>query len=170
MIQKSLTGTAWKFGAEIDTGQIIPGKYIPLTDPMELASHVFEGIRPDFRSCIHHGDIIVAERNFGCGSSREHAPKAIRFAGISAVIADSFARIFYRNSLNLGLLSIAIPGISKKIAEGDQVEILPLEGVVKNLTTQEKFTFEPYEPFILEMIEHGGIIEHTKFLLNSVKL
>lgn len=159
-------GTVWKFGAECDTGQIIPGKYVPLTDPVELASHVFEGIRPDFRSQISPGDIIVAERNFGCGSSREHAPKAIRYAGISAVVADSFARIFFRNALNLGLLPIAIPGISAHVAEGDKLEIRPSEGLVRNLTTEKDFHFEPYEPFIVEMLQRGGIIAHTKHLLN----
>lgn len=165
MIQSIICGSAWKFGAECDTGQIIPGKYIPLTDPVELASHVFEGIRPEFRKQIKQGDIIVAERNFGCGSSREHAPKAIRYAGISAVVADSFARIFYRNALNLGLLPIAIPGISAQVTEGDQLEIKPLEGTVRNVTTKREFHFTPYEPFIMEMIKHGGIIEYTKFQL-----
>ena len=158
MIQTVLRGSTWKFGAECDTGQIIPGKYIPLTDPVELASHVFEGIRPEFRQQVKPGDIIVAERNFGCGSSREHAPKAIRFAGISAVVADSFARIFYRNALNLGLLPIAIPGISAQVSEGDELEIRPLDGLVRNISTGKEYSFSPYEPFIMEMISHGGII------------
>ncbi len=167
-MRDSIQGRAWKFGNGVSTDSIAPGRLIDLrADPPEYAKHVLEDARPEFVKNVKKDDFIVAGRNFGCGSSREHAPKAIRFAGISAVIADSFARIFYRNALNLGLLPIAIPGISQKIAEGEQIEILPLEGIVKNLTKQEEFTFEPYEPFILEMIEHGGIIEYTKFLLNT---
>ena len=162
MMQSVLRGSVWKFGAECDTGQIIPGQYIPLVDPAELAAHVFEGIRPGFRQQVKPGDIIVAERNFGCGSSREHAPKALRFAGISAVVADSFARIFYRNALNLGLLPIAIPGVSAQISEGDKLEIRPLEGVVCDLSTGREFHFTPYDPFIMDMINQGGIISYTK--------
>ena len=161
-----MRGRAWLFGEECDTGQIIPGKYIPLTDPDELATHVFEGIRPTFLKEMQKGDFIVAGRNFGCGSSREHAPKAIYHAGIRAVIADSFARIFYRNSLNLGLLPVIIPGISSHVKEGDILELDLRKGNLMDITSGERFSFEPYEPFIIEILEAGGIVPYTKKMLH----
>lgn len=164
MIEKIISKRIWKFGDEVDTGQIVPGKYVPLTDPEELAGHAFEAIRPEFVKEVKKEDIIIAGRNFGCGSSREHAPKAIKYSGVVAVLADSFARIFYRNSLNLGLLVIPIPNISNGFSEEDKAEIDMVQGIVRNLNTQAEYSFFPYEDFIIEMIDSGGIINYSKIL------
>ena len=161
MLTGPLRGKVWKFGEEIDTGQIMPGRYVPLTDPQELAGHVFEDVAPEFAKGVRQGDIIVAGRNFGCGSSREHAPKGIRGVGVAAVVADSFARIFFRNALNLGLPAIPIPGISKAVNAGDTLEIDLVRGVVKNIVSGEPFSFPPYDAFIMDMIREGGIINYT---------
>lgn len=160
--EKPFSGQAWLFGDEIDTGQIVPGQYVPLSDPKEIAEHLFEDVRPSFRTEMAQGDIVVAGRNFGCGSSREHAPKALRGSGVSAVLADSFARIFYRNSLNLGLAVIPIPGIRSEIEEGDEIEIDMTGGLVVNKTRNLTYHFTPYEPFVVEMISAGGVIPYTK--------
>jgi len=161
MLASPLRGKVWKFGEEIDTGQIMPGRYVLLTEPQELAEHVFEDVAPEFAKNVQHGDIIVAGRNFGCGSSREHAPKGIRGVGVAAVVADSFARIFFRNALNLGLLAIPIPGIGKAVNEGDTLEIDLERGIVKNIASGEPFSFTPYDAFIMDMIREGGIINYT---------
>ena len=161
MVSLKLHGNVWKFGEEIDTGQIIPGRYVPLTDPEQLAKHVFEDVAPEFTANIQQGDIIVAGRNFGCGSSREHAPKGLIGAGISAVVADSFARIFYRNSLNLGLFVIEIPGISAATEEGDIFDIDMEKGKLSNLSKGLKYSFSPYEDFIMDIIKEGGVMKYT---------
>jgi 3-isopropylmalate/(R)-2-methylmalate dehydratase small subunit len=172
MISKKLTGKAWKFGEEIDTGQIIPGRYVPLTDPEELALHVFEDVAPDFRSKVQRGDMIVAGRNFGCGSSREHAPKGLRGAGITAIVADSFARIFFRNCINLGLIAISIPDISNATDEGDVIEVDLNTSTLKNMTKSQEFSFPPYDDFIQEIIAEGGIINYTwkKYQAENMKM
>lgn len=161
MVSLKLHGKVWKFGEEIDTGQIIPGRYVPLTDPEELAKHVFEDVAPEFATKIQQGDIIVAGRNFGCGSSREHAPKGLLGVGISAVVADSFARIFYRNSLNLGLFVIEIPGISAATEEGDIFDIDMQRGTLRNLSQALEYSFPLYDDFIMDIIKEGGIIQFT---------
>ncbi len=158
-------GRCWTFGVEIDTGQIVPGSYVPLSDPAEIAPHMFEDVRPGLVDQVEVGDIIVAGRNFGCGSSREHAPKAIRGNGIAAVVADSFARIFYRNALNLGLLAIPVPGIRDQTDEGDIIRVDVRGGKVMNVTKGLEFEFTPYDDFVMEMIEAGGIIPYTKMKL-----
>jgi 3-isopropylmalate/(R)-2-methylmalate dehydratase small subunit len=163
--EKPFVGNAWLFGDEIDTGQIVPGQYVPLSDPVEIAEHLFEDVRPGFRKELATGDIVVAGRNFGCGSSREHAPKALRGSGVGAVLADSFARIFYRNALNLGLAVIPIPGIRAATREGDRLEIDMRAGSVRNLTQGTDFSFVPYEDFVVEMINAGGVIPYTKMKL-----
>ena len=162
-----ITGKVWKFGDNCDTGQIIPGRYVPLSDPYELASHLFEDVAPDFRAKITPGDIIVAGKNFGAGSSREHAPKSIKFSGIAAVVADSFARIFYRNALNIGLPVIPIPEIEKETEVGDVLQIDIYSGRIKNMTNHTEYAFEPYDPFIVEMLEAGGIVQQTIHMLKS---
>jgi 3-isopropylmalate/(R)-2-methylmalate dehydratase small subunit len=140
---------------------------VPLTDTAELASHVFEVVRPALVKEVQNGDIIVAGRNFGCGSSREHAPKAIRHSGVAAVLADCFARIFYRKAINVGLLVVQIPGISKDFTEQDRAEIDMKKGIVRNAATQAEYTFQPYDDFIVEMIDSGCIIDCAKKLLSG---
>ena len=152
------TGKAWKFGADIDTDAIIPARYLNTSDPVELAKHCMEDADPEFMNKMSPGDIIVADRNFGCGSSREHAPIAIKVAGISCVIAPSFARIFYRNSFNMGLPIFESPEAANAISTGDEVEIDPSTGVIRNHSTGDEFNAEPYPPFMMELIEAGGLI------------
>ena len=132
-------GIVFKFGDNVDTDVIIPARYLNSSDPAELATHCMEDIDKDFIKNVKKGDIIVAEKNFGCGSSREHAPIAIKAAGVSCVIAETFARIFYRNAINIGLPIIECPEASRKISNGDEVEIDFNTGVIKDLTTGESF-------------------------------
>ncbi|MBI5050880.1 MAG: 3-isopropylmalate dehydratase small subunit [Nitrospirae bacterium] len=157
-----LKGRAWKFGDNIDTDAIIPARYLNTSDPKELARHVMEDADKDFHSKINAGDIIVAGANFGCGSSREHAPIAIKAAGIQAVIARSFARIFYRNAFNIGLPIFESEEASEKIMEGDEIEIDAGRGVIKNVAKKEEYTTKPIPPFMQELISAGGLIEWTK--------
>jgi len=155
-------GKVWRFGNGIDTDAIIPARYLNTSDPGELARHVMEDADKDFPVKIQAGDIIVAGKNFGCGSSREHAPIAIKAAGIQAVIAKSFARIFYRNSFNIGLPIFESEEASEKIKEGEIIEIDADKGIIKNLATGEQYTANPIPPFMQELIEAGGLIEWTK--------
>ena len=165
----TLRGKAHKFGAHIDTDQIIPAKYLVTTDPVELGSHLMETNDPDFATKVSQGDIIVADINFGCGSSREHAPIAIRGAGVSAVIAKSFARIFFRNSINLGLPVLECPEAVDAIEQGDEIEIDLQAGKIRDLTTEEVWVATPYEPFMMEIINAGGLVEYTKRKLAAQK-
>jgi 3-isopropylmalate/(R)-2-methylmalate dehydratase small subunit len=164
-----LKGKVHKFGAHIDTDQIIPAKYLVTTDPVELGSHVMENNDPDFPSKVSQGDIMVADINFGCGSSREHAPIAIRGAGVSAVIAKSFARIFFRNAINLGLPVLECPEAVDAIEAGDEVEIDLSTGKIRDLTTEEVFVAKPYEAFMMDIINAGGLVEYTKRKLAAQK-
>jgi 3-isopropylmalate/(R)-2-methylmalate dehydratase small subunit len=157
-----LKGKVWKFGDNIDTDAIIPARYLNTSDPDELAKHVMEDADKDFPTKVKKGDLIVAESNFGCGSSREHAPIAIKAAGIQAVVAKSFARIFYRNSFNIGLPIFESDEASEKIAEGDEIEVDADKGTIKNLTKNEEYTAKPIPPFMQELIAAGGLIEWTK--------
>ncbi len=152
-----ISGRVWKFGDNIDTDVIIPGKYLRSTDMSVFASHVLEGIDPDFSKKVQKGDIIVAGRNFGCGSSREQAPLALKHAGISCVVAESFARIFFRNAINIGL-----PIIEAKIdcEEGDVIEIDPVKGLVKNKDRAYPATKLP--DFLRQILSDGGLVEHRK--------
>ena len=159
----SLRGHAHKFGAHIDTDQIIPAKYLVTTDPQELGAHCMENSdQPDFVQKVQPGDIIVADINFGCGSSREHAPISLRGCGVSAVIAKSFARIFFRNSINLGLPVLECPEAVDAIEAGDEVEVDLSTGKIVDLTTEEVFVAKPYEAFMMEIINAGGLVEYTK--------
>ena len=155
-------GKAWKFGADIDTDQIIPARYLNTSDPKELAKHCMEDADPQFINKIKPGDIIVADKNFGCGSSREHAPIAIKAAGISCVIAKSFARIFYRNSFNMGLPILECPDAVAATQEGDEVEVNMSTGEIVNLTKNKRFRSQPIPPFMQELINTGGLMEWVK--------
>ena len=157
-----LKGKVWKFGNDIDTDAIIPARYLNTSDPAELASHLMEDADREFPHKVKPGDIIVAGKNFGCGSSREHAPIAIKAAGMQAVIAKSFARIFYRNSFNIGLPIFESVEASEKIKEGDIIEVDADKGIIKNLTTGEQYTAKPIPSFMQELIAAGGLIEWTK--------
>lgn len=157
-----LKGNAHRFGADIDTDAIIPARYLNTSDPMELAKYCMEDADPEFVKNVVRGDVIVADKNFGCGSSREHAPIAIKAAGISCVIAKSFARIFYRNSFNMGLPILESVEAADGISQGDELDIDTDSGVIKNLTTGKSFNAQPIPPFMQELIEAGGLIEYVK--------
>ena len=157
-----MRGRAFLFGNDIDTDAIIPARYLNTSDPEILKNHVMEDADPEFPSKIRPGDIIVAGKNFGCGSSREHAPIAIKAAGISCVIAESFARIFLRNSFNMGLPILISIEASRDIKEGDLLEINPDEAVISNLTTGKKYSSNRLPDFIKELVADGGLIEHIK--------
>lgn len=157
-----LQGRVWKFGNDVDTDAIIPARYLNTSDPDELAKHVMEDADRDFPQKVKRGDILVAGKNFGCGSSREHAPIAIKAAGIHAVIAKSFARIFYRNAFNIGLPIFESSGASEKIREGDEIEVDADRGIIRNRTTNETYDANPIPPFMQELIAAGGLVEWTK--------
>jgi 3-isopropylmalate/(R)-2-methylmalate dehydratase small subunit len=155
-------GRAWKFGDDINTDEIIPARYLSITDPAKLAGHVMEDADPEFPSKVQQGDIIVAGKNFGCGSSREHAPVAIKASGVACVIAKSFARIFFRNSFNMGLLILESPTAVEGTREGDRLEIDPDNGIIRNATTGESFNVGSIPPFMKELLQNGGLIAHIK--------
>lgn len=153
-------GNVFKYGNDVNTDVIIPARYLNTTSEQELASHCMEDIDPTFVKNVRPGDIMVAEDNFGCGSSREHAPIAIKASGISLVIANSFARIFYRNSINIGLPILECPEAVKNIKAGDIVSCDLAEGIITNETTGKSFKAEPFPPFIREIISDGGLMPH----------
>ena len=154
-------GKVWKFGDNIDTDLIIAARYLNTSDAKVLASHVMEDASPGFAGRIKDGDIMVGGENFGCGSSREHAPIAIKHSGISAVIAKSYARIFYRNAFNTGLPIFEIAEVDD-IDEGNFIEIDMSGGKIKNLTKNREYHFSPIPPFMMELIESGGLIKYAK--------
>ena len=156
-----MKGKCWKFGADINTDLIIPGRYLNTTDPKELAKHCMEDADPEFASKVSEGDIIIADKNFGCGSSREHAPIAIKAAGVSCVIAKSFARIFYRNAFNLGLPVIVSPEAFDATDENDTLEVNTQKGSITNLTKDMVFQGEPIPPFMQEIIDHGELMGYV---------
>jgi len=156
-----LKGRVWRFGSNIDTDTIIPARYLNTSDPRELASHCMEEVEPRFSEKVKKGDVIVAERNFGCGSSREHAPIAIKAVGISCVVAKSFARIFYRNCFNMGLPILESAEAWEGIKEGDEIEIDLQKGEISNLTLDRKYQARPIPPFMQELIEDGGLMKHV---------
>lgn len=164
-----LKGKAWKFGDDIDTDVIIPARYLSSSEPAELARHCMEDADPGFARKVRAGDIIVARKNFGCGSSREHAPISIKAAGISCVIADSFARIFYRNSINIGLPILECPEAAENISPGDQVSVDLTQGLIINETTGEKFYAAPFPGFMQEIIDAGGLINYVRERLAGEK-
>ena len=162
-------GTAHRYGRDIDTDVIIPARYLNSSEPEWLAQHCLEDLDADFVKKVKKGDIIVAEENFGCGSSREHAPIAIKAAGVDAVIAKSFARIFYRNSINIGLPIMECPAAVDAIKAGDEVAVDADKGVITDLTTGESFQVEPFPPFIAQIVAEGGLVNRTRRILAEKK-
>ena len=157
-MKKQLSGNAFVFGKNIDTDQIYPGRYLDLTDPPDVAKHAMEGASdPDFSKDFKAGDIIVAGSNFGCGSSREHAVVTLTAAGVGAVLAESFARIFYRNGINLGLPLLVCPGIGEKVRRGDALVIDIETSLVRNTTRNESYPLEPVSDYARHILEAGGI-------------
>lgn len=156
-MMEKIQGKVWKFGDNIDTDVIIPGRYLRTFSLDDLAAHVMEGVDPDFAKNVKNGDIIVAHENFGCGSSREQAPVALKHAGVSAIVAKSFARIFYRNAVNIGL-----PVIVAQInaTTGDVLKIDLEKGIIINATTNESFKIEPFKKFMLDILKEGGLVNH----------
>ena len=152
-----ICGKTWTFGENIDTDVIIPGRYLRTFNPQDLADHVLEGERPDFTKNVQKGDVIVAGENFGCGSSREQAPVAIKTAGVNAIIAKSFARIFYRNAINIGL-PVIVSDIGAK--DEDIIKIDLSKGILINETSGESQNFEPFKEFMLNILEDGGLVNH----------
>ncbi|MDH5695505.1 MAG: 3-isopropylmalate dehydratase small subunit [Dehalococcoidia bacterium] len=157
-----MKGKVHKYGANVDTDAITPARYLNLSDPTELAKHCMEDIDSDFVNKVQPGDIMVATTNFGCGSSREHAPLAIKASGISCIIAKSFARIFFRNAINIGLPLLECDEAVDKTEAGDTLEVELASGRINNLTKGKAFTARPYPDFMAELISAGGLIEHTK--------
>lgn len=155
-------GTVHKFGDNVDTDVIIPARYLNTADHKELASHCMEDIDKEFVNKVKAGDIMVGEANFGCGSSREHAPIAIKASGISCVIAVTFARIFYRNAINIGLPIMECPAAAKEIKAGDEVDVDFDSGVITNVTTGKTYQAEPFPDFIKEIINKGGLLNSLK--------
>ncbi len=157
-----IKGRAAMFGDNVNTDVILPGEYLTLTDPVELAKHVMEGLDQTFSGRVESGVIMVAGRNFGCGSSREHAPLALKHAGVRCILAESFARIFYRNSINIGLPVFECRGILGEVEEGDELEVDLETGSVKNLSKNSVFCAFRLPKFILEILSEGGLIEHLR--------
>ncbi len=165
-----LKGKVHKYGANVNTDVIIPARYLSLSEPAELAEHCMEDIDAEFVIKVQPGDIIMATTNFGCGSSREHAPLAIKAAGISCIIARSFARIFFRNAINIGLPLLECDDAVAQTEAGDILEVDLSRGQIKNLTNDLTFTAKPYPDFMAELISIGGLIEHTKKRLANRRL
>ena len=153
-------GTVFKYGSNVDTDVIIPARYLNSSDPAELAAHCMVDIDPDFVNKVKKGDIIVADKNFGCGSSREHAPISIKASGVSCVIAETFARIFYRNAINIGLPIIECPEAAKGIEDGDQVEVDFDSGKIYDRTKGTEFQGQAFPPFMQKIIQAGGLVNY----------
>ncbi len=156
------TGNAHRYGRDIDTDVIIPARYLNTSDPIELGKHCMEDLDAGFVEKVAPGDILVADENFGCGSSREHAPISIKAAGVSVIIAKSFARIFYRNAINTGLPIMEAPDAVDGISDGDRVAVDADTGTITNETTGAVFTAQPFPPFVKDIIEQGGLVESIK--------
>jgi 3-isopropylmalate/(R)-2-methylmalate dehydratase small subunit len=162
-----LKGKAWKFGTDVDTDVIIPARYLKTSDPKELARHCMEDADPEFARKVSTGDIIVAGNNFGCGSSREHAPIAIKAAGVSCVLAASFARIFYRNAFNLGLPILEAPDAAVDVQTGDELEVDLATGTIRNRTRNRTYQAQPVPPFMQELLAAGGLMPYVMKRLTS---
>ena len=163
----AICGKAVKFGDNVDTDVILPGKYLVLTDPTELAKHAMEGLDPAFTKKIQGGAIIVAGKNFGCGSSREQAPLALKHAGVKCVLAESFARIFYRNAITIGLPVLECPEVSSRVEEGDELVVELRAGEVKNKSNNLTLQATQLPEFIMEILDDGGLIEHLRRRIGS---
>jgi 3-isopropylmalate/(R)-2-methylmalate dehydratase small subunit len=162
-----VSGTVVKFGDNVDTDVILPGKYLVLIDPKELAKHALEGLDPTFPEKANKGVIVIAGRNFGCGSSREQAPLALKYAGVRCVLAESFARIFFRNAINIGLPVVECKGISATVENGDELDVDFEAGKVQNLSRGQSLQVAKLPPFILEILSDGGLIENLRKRLNK---
>ena len=163
----TLRGRVHKYGADVNTDVIIPARYLTTIDPKELAKHCMEDIDPEFVKKVQPGDMILATTNFGCGSSREHAPMAIKAAGVSCVVAKTFARIFFRNAINLGLPVLECPEAADGTDDGDELEVDLTSGAIRNRTQGTVFQAKAYPPFLMEIITAGGLIEYTKRRLGA---
>jgi 3-isopropylmalate/(R)-2-methylmalate dehydratase small subunit len=159
-------GKSWKFGDDIDTDVIIQGKYLVINEPEELAKHVFENLRPEFAAGVKEGDFVVAGENFGCGSSREHAPIALKASGIEAVIAKSYARIFFRNAINIGLRLVECEEVDS-IQDGDELKADYENGVIINKTQDRTYGIKKFPDFLSKIIEKGGLVEFGKELYSQ---
>jgi 3-isopropylmalate/(R)-2-methylmalate dehydratase small subunit len=164
-----LEGTAHVFGRDVDTDVIIPARYLNTSDPQELGAHCMEDIDPGFVARVAPGDVIVAGENFGCGSSREHAPVAIKAAGVSCVVAASFARIFYRNAINTGLPIVVSAEAAAGVRAGDRLRVDPAAGLVEDLTQGTRHAADAFPPFMQELIERGGLLPYVKSKLAAVE-
>ncbi|GAI50507.1 unnamed protein product [marine sediment metagenome] len=162
-----LKGKVHKFGADVNTDVIIPARYLNVSEPTELAKHCMEGIDPEFATKVKPGDIMVATTNFGCGSSREHAPLAIKACGISCIIAQSFARIFFRNAINIGLPLLECAEAVNETEAGDILEVDLTTGEIKNISKHKTFMANPYPEFMMSIINAGGLIGYTKSRLKK---
>jgi len=162
-----IVGKAVKFGNNLDTDVILPGVYLTLVDPYELAKHALEGLDPAFPEKAKNGVIVVGGRNFGCGSSREQAPLALKYAGVKCVLAESFARIFFRNAINIGLPVMECTGISSAVETGDELAVDFEAGKVEDVSNGKKFQVEKLPPFILEILADGGLIENLRRRINK---
>jgi len=158
----TLEGKVYKYGNNVDTDVIIPARYLNTSDPKALAEHCMEDIDPDFAGSVRPGDIIVGQDNFGCGSSREHAPLAIKTCGVSCVIANTFARIFYRNAINIGFAIIECPEAAEDIQPGDRVRVDFETGMIENTTTGKTYASPPFPPFLRRIIDAGGLLNAIK--------
>ncbi|MBC7250945.1 MAG: 3-isopropylmalate dehydratase small subunit [Anaerolineae bacterium] len=158
----TIEGVVWKYGDNVDTDVIIPARYLNVSTAEELARHCMEDIDPGFAGAVQPGDVVVAGENFGCGSSREHAPLALKGAGVSCVVARSFARIFYRNAINVGLPILECPAAVEGIESGHRLGIDLEAGRIRNLTTGQVYQAEPYPPFMMAIIEAGGLVPYTR--------
>ncbi len=158
----SLQGQVWKYGDHVDTDAIIPARYLNVSTPEELAEHCLEDLDPSFAGAVRPGDMVLAGENFGCGSSREHAPLALKGAGVSCVVARSFARIFFRNAINVGLPILECPAAVADAEPGHRLEVVLGTGEVRNLTNGHTYRAEPYPPFMMEIINAGGLVPYTR--------
>lgn len=165
----NIQGKVWRFGDDVDTDLIIPARYLNTSDPKELAAHCMEDADPGFAARVRPGEVMVAGKNFGCGSSREHAPLAIKSAGISCVIAETFARIFYRNAINIGLPILESAEASAEIKEGETIEVNLEEGKITNLSTGRIYQARPFPEFMRELIAAGGLIPYVRARLTQTE-
>ena len=157
----TIKGKAWNFGDDVNTDFILPGRYLELTDPKKLAEHAMEGIDPIFAKEVKKGDVVVGGRNFGLGSSREHAPIALKYSGVDVIVAESFARIFYRNAFNIGLAAVECPGIGGKVKTGDKIEVDLVEGVI-NVNGKIQLKIRPLPGFMLTLLNEGGLVSYIR--------
>ena len=164
-----MKGRVWKYGANVDTDVIIPARYLNMSDAKELAKHCMEDIDPTFVRGVQEGDIIVAGANFGCGSSREHAPLAIKTSGVSCVVAKSFARIFYRNAINIGLPILECDAAVDAADAGDVLEVNLATGKIANLTKDQTYYAKPYPEFMMKVMAAGGLVEHVRASIGRSK-